>query len=214
MYLGPRQRALASEFLIFLGFLVLTVAMTWPWVTHLRDAASDPGDPYFISWILWWDYHQTFHSPLNLFQANIFFPYRYTLAFSEHHYGIALFCFPLFALGLRPLTITGIATLVGFAFSGYGVFRLARTLTGSNGVAWVAGIVFAFIPYRFGQIPHLVYLFSGWIPLLLRPWFSSASRRVRARNGVFHERPYFNPLFVLTDSGSLGSAFALENGGW
>lgn len=161
------RRPTAREALIFFAFLGLTVVMTWPWVTHLRDAASDPGDPYLISWTLWWDYHQTFHSPLNLFHANIFFPYRYTLAFSEHHYGIALFCFPLFALGLRPLTVTGIATLVGFAFSGYGAFRLARTLTGSNGVAWVAGIVFAFIPYRFGQLPHLVYLFSGWIPLLL-----------------------------------------------
>jgi hypothetical protein len=167
MYLGPRQRALRLDFLIFFGFLVLTVVMTWPWVTHIRDAASDPGDPYLVSWILWWDYYQTFHSPLNLFHANIFFPYRYTLAFSEHHYGIALFCFPLFALGLRPLTVTGIATLLGFAFSGYGAFRLGRTLTGSNGVGWVTGIVFAFIPYRFGQLPHLVYLFSGWIPLLL-----------------------------------------------
>jgi hypothetical protein len=161
------RRPTTREALIFFAFVGLTVAMTWPWVTHIRDAASDAGDPYLVSWILWWDYHQTFHSPLNLFHANIFFPYRYTLAFTEHHYGIALFCFPLFALGLRPLTVTGIATLIGFAFSGYGAFRLARTLTGSNGVAWVAGIAFAFIPYRFGQLPHLVYLFSGWIPLLL-----------------------------------------------
>lgn len=161
------RRPTAREALVFIAFLGLTVGMTWPWVAHIRDAASDAGDPYLVSWILWWDFHQTFHSPLNLFHANIFFPYRYTLAFSEHHYGIALLCFPLFALGLRPLTVTGIATLIGFAFSGYGAFRLARTLTGSNGVAWVTGIVFAFIPYRFGQLPHLVYLFSGWIPLLL-----------------------------------------------
>lgn len=161
------RRPTACEALVFFAFLGLTVVMTWPWVTHLRDAASDPGDPYLASWILWWDYHQTFHSPLNLFHGNIFFPYRYTLAFSEHHYGIALLCFPLFALGLQPLTVTSIATLIGFAFCGYGAFRLARTLTGSNGVAWVTGIAFAFTPYRFGHLPHLVYLFAGWIPLLL-----------------------------------------------
>src|SRR6185436_2430424 len=113
-----QRRAGVRELLIFVAFIGLTLVMTWPWVTHLRDAASDPGDPYLISWMLWWDYHQTFHSPLNLFQANILYPYRYTLAFSEHHYGIALLCFPLFAIGLRPLTVTGIATLAGFAFSG------------------------------------------------------------------------------------------------
>lgn len=162
-----RRHWAGREALIFLAFMALTIVMTWPWITHLRDAATDPGDPYFSSWVLWWDYHQTFHDPLNLFHGNIFYPYRYSLAFSEHDYGIALLFFPLFALGLRPLTVHGIATLFGFAFSGYGAFRLTRTLTASSGAAWIAGITFAFIPYRFGQLPHLIYVFAGWIPILL-----------------------------------------------
>src|SRR6266850_8317757 len=135
MFSATTRRTLTREGLIFFGFLALTIVMTWPWVTPLRDAAPDPGDPYLNSWILWWDYHQTFHSPLNLFHANIFYPYRYTLAFSENNYGIALLFFPLFALGLRPLTVHGLATLFGFAFSGYGAFRLARSLTGAVGAA-------------------------------------------------------------------------------
>ncbi len=155
------------ECLIFVVFLALTSLMTWPWVTRLRDAVSDNGDPYAFAWTLWWDYHQTFHDPLNLFHANIFFPYRYTLAFTEHDFGIALLFFPLFAIGLRPLTVHSVATFSGFAFCGYGAFRLARTLTASNGVAWVAGVIFAFVPYRFLLLPHLPYLFAGWIPLLL-----------------------------------------------
>lgn len=155
------------EFLIVVAFLALTALMTWPWVTHLRDAVSDRGDPYMIAWTLWWDYHQTFNDPLNLFHANVFFPYHYTLAFSEHDYGIALLFFPLFALGLRPLTVHSVATFCGFAFCGYGAFRLARTMTGSSGAAWVAGVVFAFIPFRFQLLSHLHYLFAGWIPLLL-----------------------------------------------
>ena len=144
-----RSRAFGREALVFLAFLALTVAMTWPWARHLRDHASDAGDPYLNSWILWWDFHQTFHSPFHLFDGNIFFPYKLSLAFSEHNYGLALPLFPLFALGLRPLTAQGILTLLGFAFSGYGAFRLGRTLTGSTGAAWVAGVAFAFVPYRF-----------------------------------------------------------------
>ena len=161
------QRPWTREFIIFGLFVLLTLVMTWPWVTHLRDATTDPGDPYLNSWILWWDYHQTFHNPLHLFDGNIYFPYRYSLAFSEHNYGIALLCFPLFAAGLRPLTVNGIATLLGFAFSGYGMFRLARTITGCTGPAILAGLTFAFAPYRFEQIFHLNYLFAGWIPVLL-----------------------------------------------
>lgn len=187
--LSPTVRAglqhsspLLTELSVFFVFLFLTAVMTWPWVLNLRDAASDSGDPYFASWVLWWDYHQTFHQPLRLFQGNIFFPYHYTLAFSEHHYGIAIFLFPLFALGLAPLTIHGIATLLSFAFCGYGAFRLGRTLTGSTAIAWIIGIVYAFIPYRFGQLPHLVYLSSGWIPMVLEALvlFARTSSRRRA----------------------------------
>jgi hypothetical protein len=175
------------EILIFIAFVALTVLMTWPWVPHLRDAAADKGDSYLNSWILWWDYHQTFRDPLNLFQANILYPYRYTLAFSEHNYGIALFFFPLYALGLKPLTVHGIATLVGIAFCGYGAFRLARTLTASNAAAWVAGVAFAFVPYRFHNLPHIPYLFAGWIPLLLEAlllYLRTPTRRRAAWLGV------------------------------
>src|SRR5437016_6700885 len=158
--------AFRRELLIVFAFSALTLVMTWPWAAHLRSAASDPGDPYLISWTLWCDYHQTFKDPLQLFQANIFYPYRYSLAFSEHCYGIALLFFPLFALGARPLTVQSIAIILGFILSGYGMFRLARTLTGSNGVAWVACLGFAFIPYRFAQVQHRWHWFAGWLPLL------------------------------------------------
>ena len=98
-------RSARGPFGISALFVVLTALMTWPWVLHLRDAVADPGDPYMIAWSLWWDYHQTFHDPLNLFHANVFYPYQYTLAFSENDYGIALLFFPLFAAGVRPLTV-------------------------------------------------------------------------------------------------------------
>jgi hypothetical protein len=160
-------REAAGQLLVCLGFVGLTVLMTWPWVLNLRDAAADPGDSYLNAWIMWWDYHATFSDPLDLFHANIFYPYRYSLAFSENNYGLALPFFPLYALGLRPLTVHGVATLAGFALCGYGMFRLARTLTGSDGTAWVAGVAFAFVPYRFHHLPHVNYLFAGWIPLLL-----------------------------------------------
>jgi hypothetical protein len=147
-------------------FILLTVGMTWPWAAHMRDTSFDPGDSYLASWILAWDFHQTFRDPLHLFDANIFFPYRYTLAFSEHQWGIALLFFPAFAAGLPPLTVHGLAMLFGFAFCGFGAFRLSRTLTGSTPAAWVAGVAFAFVPYRFHHIPHLPYVFAGWMPLL------------------------------------------------
>jgi hypothetical protein len=154
------------ELLIILTFCLFTALLTWPYVTRLRDVVVDPGDPYLVAWILWWDYHQTFTDPLHLFHANVFYPLKYTLAFSEHCYGISLLFFPLYALGLKPLTVHAIALFMGFALSGYGAFRLGRTLTGSAAVGWVAGIVFAFVPYRFNLMSQVPYLFSAWMPLV------------------------------------------------
>jgi len=192
-----RGRAFQRESLVFVAFLGLTVVMTWPWVLHVRDHCSDNGDPYLVSWTLWWDFHQTFHDPFHLFDGNVFFPLKYSLAFSEHNYGIALPFFPLFALGMRPLTVHGLAMLLGFALAGYGTFRLTRTLTGSTGAAWVAGIAFAFVPYRFGQMPHLPYLFSGWIPILLEALVLFVRERSRKRAAWLGVSFFMNGLSVI-----------------
>jgi len=172
---------LAHEIFIILVFCAFTTLLTWPYINHLRNAVVDTGDPYLESWVLWWDFHQTFTNPLHLFDANVFYPYRYTLAFSEHCYGIALLFFPLFALGLRPLTVHAVAMFFGFALCGYGAFRLARTLTGSEAIGWVAGIVFAFVPFRFHLLSHVLYLFSPWIPLLFEALVLFVCKRSRKR---------------------------------
>ena len=126
----------------------------------------DRVDPYLITWTMWWDYHQTFTDPINLFHTNTFFPYRYTLAFSETCYGLALPFFPLFALGFKPVTVHAVAMFFGFALSAYGAFRFTRTITGSTGAAWVAGIMFGFIPYRLDPDGAVDVIVSVWIPLL------------------------------------------------
>jgi hypothetical protein len=196
--LARLKRPLKRELVIILAFVSLTLIMTWPWILHIRDAVPDKGDPYILAWTLWWDYHQTLHHPLQLFNANIFFPYQDTLAFGENAYGIALLFFPLFALGLRPLTIYSIATLAGFALSGYGAFRLARTLSGSNGVAWVAGLAFAFVPYRFFKLPHLHYMFAVWIPLVLESLVLFARERSWKRAGWLGCAFLMNALTCIT----------------
>jgi hypothetical protein len=157
---------LVREFGVLFAFTLFTTVLTWPYVTRMRDVVADTGDPYLVAWIFWWDYHQTFTNPLHLFDANVFYPLKYTLAFSEHCYGMALMFFPLYAIGLKPLTVHAVALFLAFPITGYGAFRLGRTLTGSTAVGWIAGIVFAFVPYRFNLMSQAIYVFSPWLPLL------------------------------------------------
>ncbi len=186
------------EILVILAFCGFTSLLTWPYVTRLRDVVVDTGDPYLLTWILWWDYHQTFTDPLHLFHANVFYPLKYTLAFSENSYGIAVLFFPLYALGLTPLTVHAIAMFFGFALCGYGAFRLGRTLTGLTAVGWIAGIVFAFVPYRFNQMSQVAYLFSPWIPLVFEAFVLFVRERSRKRAAWLGFAFFMNGLTTIS----------------
>src|SRR5438477_5876786 len=107
-------------------FLLLSVAMTWPLARNFTRAVPDPVDSYINTWILDWDWYATFHQPLQLFDANAFYPARYSLAYSENLYGIALLLFPFRALGVTPIAAHNLAILGGFAFSGFGAYLLGR----------------------------------------------------------------------------------------
>ena len=182
---------------VFLVFLLLTAAMTWPWAARIRDACPDPGDPYLNSYILAWDFHQTFADPLHLFDSTLFYPHRDTLAYSENFWGLALPLFPAFALGARPLTVQGLGMFLGFALSAFGAFRLARTLTGSAGAGWVSGIAFGFALYRFHQLPHLPYVSAGWMALLIEAAVLFARQPSRRRAAWLGAAFFLNAVSVI-----------------
>ena len=57
--------------------------------------------------------------------------------------------------------------LSAFVLSGLGMFILVRSLTHHFGAALVAGLVFAFLPYRLLHYHHVVLLMAQWMPLCL-----------------------------------------------
>jgi hypothetical protein len=148
-------------------FIVLAIVMTWPLTPRMNHVAADSSDPFINIWILDWDHYATFHQPLSLFQANIFYPTPDSLALSENLYGIALFLIPFRAVGLGPVTAYNLAMLGGFAFSGFAAYLLGVRLTGSFIAGIAAGVFHAFVPFRFTHLPHVQHVFAGWVPLLL-----------------------------------------------
>jgi hypothetical protein len=148
-------------------FSLLTAIMTYPQVLHMPDGVHDDGDPLLVTWVLAWVAHQLPRAPAHLFDANIFYPERNTLAYSETLIVPGIAVAPLHWLGLGPILIYNIVFLAGFALSGVGVALLVRRLTGHTGAAILAGIVFAFPPYRIDHYAHLQLQQTQFIPLSL-----------------------------------------------
>src|SRR5262245_44398880 len=157
--------------------------MTYPQVLHLADTVHDDGDPLLNAWALAWVAHQLPIAPAHIFDANIFYPERRALAFSETLLVPAVAVAPLRWLGVGPLLVYNIVFLSGFVLSGTGVALLVRSLTGNGLAGFLGGIVFAFLPYRIDHYPHLQLQQTQCLPFAF--WaFHKLLKSGRLRDGL------------------------------
>jgi hypothetical protein len=147
------------------GYTALTIVLTWPVARGIaHDVPGDFGDPLFTSWVLAWD---ATHLGRGWWNANIFAPHPLTLAYSEHFLPQALAAMPVYWATRNPILCYNLLFLSTFVLSGLGMFLFARELTRSSGAAFVAGLAYAFAPYRFASLAHLQVLSSAWMPFVL-----------------------------------------------
>jgi len=169
-------KRLPSVVHLFAAFALLTIAWTWPLVTRVdraflqltaRPSPLVLADHYLTSWILSWGAHQLRHDPLALFEANVFYPFAHSLAFSEHLLAGALLVLPFDVLHPAPVLDHNLLLLASFALGGSGTALLVRELGGSVTAAMLAGALFAFGPLRLAQLGHVHVLSTHWMPFTL-----------------------------------------------
>jgi hypothetical protein len=159
--IGARELGLVAILMV-----ALTAAITYPQIAHL-DAVSDLGDPLFSIWRLKWIAHQLPRDPPHLFDANIFYPARYTLALSDSILLPGFVAAPLLWLGVPDVALYNFFLLATFVLAGVAMYVLIRHLTASASAALVSGVGFAFYPFRFEHYSHFELQFSFWMPLVL-----------------------------------------------
>jgi hypothetical protein len=147
--------------------VLLSVAMTWPSALHPSETLpQDLGDPPLVAWILSWSGHALTHDPSQLWHTNAFFPNRYSLAFSDT------------LLGYLPANVIGtgwvaavirynVLFIFAFALASVGAYALVRQLGAGRVGAAVAGLAYAYAPWRYSQAGHLHVMSSGGIVLAL-----------------------------------------------
>jgi len=156
-------------------YLVTALAATWPLVRGLgRDVPWDLGDSILNMWILSWDGEQIRHilagefsRIATFFDANIFHPAPLALAYSEHLIPQAIQIFPVWLISGNPILCYNLLFLSSIVLAGLGMYLLVRELTGNTLAAFIAGLLFAFAPYRLPQSGHLQVLTSQWMPFVL-----------------------------------------------
>jgi hypothetical protein len=171
MEAAPRTIARARELLlVFAAGLVLALLMTWP-------LASDPGglgrthpndaDGQFAIWNVAWVARTLVVDPLRLFDANIYYPHKLTLAYSEANILTGAIGVPVYWASRNPWLTLNAVMLFGFASAYAGAYFLMRHLTGSRPASAAAAVLYAFCPYVFSHLSHIQLLMTGGVPFAL-----------------------------------------------
>ncbi|HHM12116.1 MAG TPA: hypothetical protein ENJ16_01080, partial [Planctomycetaceae bacterium] len=126
-YLTRRSR----PWIIFAGYAVLAVALTWPLAPRLTSClpvGQEPTDtvPLLNAWTLWWNANRLEHGWTGYWDAPIFYPERATFALGEPQPVSGVLSWPL-------------QKLVGLPAAYNGLLLLHLTLNGLLGVRFLRG---------------------------------------------------------------------------
>ena len=159
------------EFLVATAIgAVLAVVMTWPLVTgmgHLGRTADTDADGEFSIWNVAWVARTIVVDPVHLFDANIYYPHKRTLAYSEANLVEGAIAVPIYWLTKNPWATLNVVMLFAFTSAYVCTFLLLRYLSGDARAAGVAAAIFAFCPFVFAHLPHIQLLMTGAVPLSL-----------------------------------------------
>src|SRR5262249_9774050 len=118
-------------------------------------------------WIIAWVAHQAPRDPLHLFDANVFYPERDTLAYSEAMILQGAMGAPLLWLGASPVLTYGLLLLAGFSLTGWSMSLVVHHWTGDWTAGLVSGLVFGFNAHTLTRLPHLQAQHVEFLPVVL-----------------------------------------------
>ena len=174
----------------FILYVAVTLCLAFPLTIHpaSRVLLASP-DAKLYMWTLAWDTHALTHQPLSLFDANIYYPERHTLAYSENLIGSAVVAAPVLWLTGNPVLALNLVALLSCVLCGLGTYVLARRVGIGEAGALLAGLIFAFSPPRFFRLSQMHLTTIQWVPFglaALHAYFDTGRRRdLRLAIGLF-----------------------------
>jgi hypothetical protein len=148
--------------------VLLAILHTWPLATDPATLSrNDNGDAQLNEWIMAWVAHQLPRAPTQLFQGNIFYPARDTLAFSEPLIVPALMGAPLAWLGASPVLVYNLMVIAGFALTAWAAYVLLFAWTRDRIASMLAASTFAFNTHTLTRLAHVQGLHLYGLPLAL-----------------------------------------------
>jgi hypothetical protein len=174
---------LKRHVLIFCYFVLASLVITYPLIFHMTNRLPGLGDELLITWIMNWNIHAFLTDPMNIFQANIFYPYHNTLAYSDVFFTASIIGFIPSLLVNQPAFIFNFTLLFSLVTLGFCTHLLVEHLTGNNFAGIISGTLIAFSTFTMTRLPVVQLIGIAWVSLSLLFYF------------LFLEKKQFKYLF-------------------
>jgi len=164
---------------VLLLFCLLTAVMVAPLVANPVSLTPGwEGDNLICIRLFWWAKHALVDlrsSPF--FDPSSYFPAGHTVVNGEMFPATTFLGVPLTVLW-GPVVAYNVTLLLTFVITGFGTYLWIGQLTGSPAGGVVAGVVAAFLPFRFAHlVGHLHMMSTHWVPLALYSFDSFLERK-------------------------------------
>ncbi|MEN3046887.1 MAG: hypothetical protein ABDH49_07925 [Candidatus Hydrothermales bacterium] len=158
-------------------------------VSLKRNVIADLGDPLLNLYVLKHNIDRILSLNFNqFFDANIFYPYPLTLAFSENLLSSSVILIPIYLISKSIVATYNIFIILNFILSGFFMYLLSYRFTKNFIASIIAGTVFSFAPFKFSHLSHIHILTTMWIPLIflfLHMFFESKKYRFIIISSLF-----------------------------
>ncbi len=182
-----RQSTVWEKLLVLLFYSLITVAISYPIIPHLRDhviGAYAEDNLHFV-WELWYAAHALFDlhkSPF--FDPDVYYPYGFSLIKNQDLSPATVLLFAPLTRLIGEVATFNLLILASFVLTAFGAYLLAFELWGSRAGALLAGLIIGFCPYRFAHAGgHLSIASTQWI-LFFFLYLERLLRKPRARSAI------------------------------
>ena len=152
--------------LVVIAAIALAVGMTWPLAAGFgRLGRTTSADWQYAFWNVAWVARTIVVDPLHLYDANIFYPHRTTLAYSEANLVEGVLALPVYWSTRNAYAAFNTVVLFSFASAWTCAYLLGRELTGSRAAAAIGAIFYACCPYVFAHTSHIQLMMTAGLPL-------------------------------------------------
>jgi hypothetical protein len=178
---APRRELAA----VLVAAALLTALFTYPIAFKLgRVGRVDNGDGQLSIWNVAWVARTLAVDPLHVFDANIFYPHRGTLAYSESNLGAGALAMPVYWATRNVYAAHNSAVLFAFVLAFVGTYYLVRYLTHDWRAAAISAVWFAFCPFIFARTAHIQLLMTAGLPFAMLAFHRMADRPTPGRGAM------------------------------